>query len=70
MIDRNIDTDELVKLMCAHRAGEEGKPPVHIGAWRYHRLHHSPYSREERLALAQQYLEENALMRVFLNGCG
>ena len=28
------------------------------------RLHHTPYSKEERLKLAQQYLEEHSAMRV------
>ena len=28
------------------------------------RLHHSPYSKEERLKLALQYLEKNGAMRV------
>ena len=28
------------------------------------RLHHTPYSKEERLKLAQQYLEEHGVMRV------
>jgi hypothetical protein len=28
------------------------------------RLHHTPYSKEERLKLAQQYLEEHGAMRV------
>ena len=139
-IERNIDTEELVKLMSAHRAGvsegvikgvltqlieelsyqlaegysvtinglgtfsasvgvrrnkemdglEEGNPQLNaqsleVDGVNYradktfvrkvnrncslerggtHRLHQSPYSREERLALAQQYLEKNNLMRV------
>ena len=29
-----------------------------------HRLHRSPYTKEERLALAQKYLDEHPLMRV------
>ena len=46
---------ELVKKANRHckleRAGES-------------RLHHTPYSKEERLKLAQQYLEEHGVMRV------
>ena len=46
---------ELIKKANRHckleRAGES-------------RLHHTPYSKEERLKLAQQYLEEHGVMRV------
>ena len=46
---------ELIKKANRHckleRAGES-------------RLHHTPYSKEERLKLAQQYLEEHSAMRV------
>ena len=52
----NYRTDkELIKKANRHckleRAGES-------------RLHHTPYSKEERLKLAQQYLEEHGVMRV------
>ena len=52
----NYRTDkELVKKANRHckleRAGES-------------RLHHTPYSKEERLKLAHQYLEEHGVMRV------
>ena len=52
----NYRTDkELIKKANRHckleRAGES-------------RLHHTPYSKEERLKLAQQYLEEHGAMRV------
>jgi predicted histone-like DNA-binding protein len=52
----NYRTDkELIKKANRHckleRAGES-------------RLHHTPYSKEERLKLAQQYLEEHSAMRV------
>ena len=52
----NSRTDkELIKKANRHckleRAGES-------------RLHHTPYSKEERLKLAQQYLEEHGVMRV------
>ena len=52
----NYRTDkELIKKANRHckleRAGES-------------RLHHTPYSKEERLKLAQQYLEKHGVMRV------
>ena len=52
----NYRTDkELIKKANRHckleRAGES-------------RLHHTPYSKEERLKLAHQYLEEHGVMRV------
>ena len=52
----NYRTDkELIKKANRHckleRAGES-------------RLHHTPYSKEKRLKLAQQYLEEHGVMRV------
>ena len=52
----NYRTDkELIQKANRHckleRAGES-------------RLHHTPYSKEERLKLAQQYLEEHGVMRV------
>ena len=52
----NYRTDkELIKKANRHckleRAGES-------------RLHHTPYSKEERLKLAHQYLEEHGAMRV------
>ena len=56
LIGINYRTDkELIQKANRHckleRAGES-------------RLHHTPYSKEERLKLAQQYLEEHGVMRV------
>ena len=56
LTDINYRTNkELIKKANRHckleRAGES-------------RLHHTPYSKEERLKLAQQYLEEHGVMRV------
>ena len=56
LTDINYRTNkELIKKANRHckleRAGES-------------RLHHTPYSKEERLKLAHQYLEEHGVMRV------
>ena len=139
-VQRNIDTDELVRLMCAHRAGVsegvikavlmqlvdemayqmgDGRSVTIDGLGTFHatigvrkdkemdgldneqpqhnalslqvdgvnyradkelvkkvdrhcslerggirKLHRSPYTKEERLALAQRYLDEHATMRI------
>lgn len=36
----------------------------HLERGGVHRLHHSPYTKEERLALAQKYLDEHPLMHI------
>lgn len=46
---------ELVKKVDRHCYLERGG---------IHRLHRSPYTKEERLVLAQKYLDEHAVMRI------
>ena len=36
----------------------------HLERGGVHRLHHSPYTKEERLVLAQKYLDEHPLMHI------